>query len=82
LRGERHRRGGEQRADGFAAGKAHQHLGLAPRGNDRVRAAARGALRGEDLGQHAALGELAADAAGECFECSVASLGFLDEFRG
>jgi hypothetical protein len=59
---------GEQGADALALGEAHHDVGLGAGGDDGVGAAARGAAGGEDLGEHAALGERAAGAAGQLFE--------------
>ena len=45
-----------ENADAFAFGEAQQHVFFVSGGDDRVRTAASGAFRGENLGQHAAAG--------------------------
>gem|GEM_PF-4860709 len=56
--------GVEERSQRFAMCEAHDHLGLAPGGDDGVRSALGGAGGGADLGDHAALGDARAGPAG------------------
>jgi hypothetical protein len=81
FRRDRQRARQQQRAHALAARDAQQHLVLAARGDHGVRAAARGALGREHLGQHAALGERRARAAGHRLERRIAGLAALDELR-
>ena len=73
-------RGREQgRADALAGGQAKQHVRLAPGGDDGAGAAARRALGGENLGQHAAAPDRRARAARHPLELRVAGVGLRDQ---
>jgi hypothetical protein len=81
ARSERHGGGAEEGADALALREAHEHVGFPARGDHGVRAAAGRAPRGQHLGEHAALRERAAGAAGERLQARVGSVGLRDELR-
>ncbi len=78
--GQRQLAGGELAADHLACGQSLQYFVLAPAGDDGVGATARGPLRGQDLGQHAAGADAGACAASHIFQLRIARRGLMDEF--
>jgi len=83
LFARRQRRSGgvQQGAEFVSVGEAQQCIRFAPAGDQRIRAATCGTLRGPHLGDHTALADAAARASGHGFVGGVVGAAFADQRR-